>query len=89
VSVVDQPEGLGLVERAADHPCVRKRTHCLLFPDRGVWFANEDGVGQATRTARRGSIGSNPFVAVCRLLSSGRCTHLREVRIDDCAAASR
>ena len=35
VSVVDQPKGLGLVERAADHLGVRGRAHRLSFPDPG------------------------------------------------------
>ena len=42
MAVVDQPEGLGLVQRAADHLGVRRRAHRLLFPDRGVWFAGDD-----------------------------------------------
>src|SRR5437773_1971052 len=35
VAVVDQPEGLGLAQRAADHLRVRGRAHLLPFPDRG------------------------------------------------------
>src|SRR3984893_15935583 len=41
VAVVDQAEGLGLVQRAADHLGVRGRTHRLLFPDPGVEFAGQ------------------------------------------------
>jgi hypothetical protein len=38
-AVVDQAEGLGLVQRAADHLGVRGRVHRLLFPYPGVEFA--------------------------------------------------
>src|SRR5205807_1567461 len=41
VAVVDQPEGLGLAQRAADHLRVRERTHHYLFPDGGVRFAGQ------------------------------------------------
>src|SRR5881409_2508714 len=39
VAVVDEPEGLGLVQRAADHLGVRAKIHRLVFPDREVRFA--------------------------------------------------
>src|SRR5207245_6367243 len=38
VAVVDEPEDLGLVQRAADRRGVRARIHHLPFPDGGVWF---------------------------------------------------
>src|SRR4030095_2988154 len=41
VAVVDQPEGLGLTQRAAHHLGVRGRAHRLLFPDPGVGFAGD------------------------------------------------
>src|SRR5437867_9972512 len=58
VAVVDEPEGLGLVQRAADHLGVRRRTHLLPFPDRGVWFA---GAG-ARRIAAGTSISNAPLI---------------------------
>src|SRR5262245_28782944 len=57
VAVVDQPERLGLGRRSADHLRVRRITHLLFFPDRGVRFAGRALLARyGIRDGRSGSV---------------------------------